>query len=484
MRIGYVQQTAIILGVVWWALFTFGALTFGGLHDTSITGFFFLIILVGVVAGWRPLLSFSILAGLSLVGIYFAEQQGVLQPIIYIPSDAADLAMPLVLIVASTFVLRIAISYLRDAHDRAQYNAGRLEEINAELQTSQNHLAQRTQELERRANYLEATATVAHDVASELDPDLLLDRIVNLVTKQFDFYHTGLFLIEAGREYATLRAASSEGGQHMLARGHSLRVGEEGIVGFVASQGLSRVALDTGADAVYFDNPYLPDTRSEAALPLLIRGQTIGVLDVQSVRPEAFSKDDIAVLQTMADQISLALQNAQLFQQVEESLEMQRRAYGDASKDAWERLAKERDAIGYHFIQGEVAPLKGSQIPKRNSLPEITIPIELGNQIIGHITAHKGTYLDLWSSDEIVVMETLSHQLSVALESARLYQETQLRAARERLTGEITSRIRETLDLEFVIQTAAREFRDALNLAEVEIRLGYDLDESNQLLED
>jgi len=132
LRFGFVQQTAIILGLVWWALFAFGAYTFGGLHDTSITGFFFLIILIGVVAGWRALLGFAGLAGLTLIGIYFAEHQGVLEPIIYIPSDAADLAMPLVLLGASTFVLRIAVGFLTNAYARAQQNANQLEEINNE----------------------------------------------------------------------------------------------------------------------------------------------------------------------------------------------------------------------------------------------------------------------------------------------------------------------------------------------------------------
>jgi len=315
-------------------------------------------------------------------------------------------------------------------------------------------------------------ATVAHDMASELDPESLLSRVVNLVSEQFDFYHTGIFFLQTGGEFAILRAASSEGGQNMLARGHRFRVGEEGIVGFVASHGISRIALDTGADAVYFDNPDLSDTRSEAALPLMVRGQIIGVLDVQSVQPEAFSDDDIAMLQTLANQIAVALQNAQLFQQVEDNLEAQRRTYSDSGKNAWERVSKERGALGYHFIQGEVFSAKEGQISQATGLPEISVPIKIGDQIIGHLTAHKSTYLDVWSNDEIAVMENLSNQLSVALESARLYQDTQLRAAREQLTGEVTSRIRETLDIETILQTASDEIRKALNLPEVVIRLG------------
>ncbi len=248
--------------------------------------------------------------------------------------------LPLVLIAASTFVLRITIGFITAAYERAQRNANQLEALNSELQESQDVLSQRTKELERRTRYLEANSAVARDVASELNPEILLRRTVILVTEQFNFYHAGIFLIDSGAEYAVLRAASSEGGQRMLERNHRLRVGAEGIVGYVAHQGMSCVALDTGVDAVYFDNPDLPDTRSEAALPLRVRGQIIGVLDVQSTQPEAFNDDDISVLQTLADQIAVALQTAQLFQQVEQSMEAQRQAYGELSQKAWKNITE------------------------------------------------------------------------------------------------------------------------------------------------
>jgi len=387
MRLGFVQQATIILGFVWWGIFTFGIYSFGGLHDTAITGFFFLIILVSVLAGWRVLLTFSALSVITFVGVFIAEQSGNLQPDINIPSDSADLAMPIVIIGASTLVLRISVRFLTNAYDRARESAKKLENANLELQVSRDDLAQRARELERRTRYLEATASVARDVASELDPDLLLKRVVNLVTEQFNFYHTGLFLIEAGGKYAVLRAASSQGGQRMLDRNHRLRVGQEGIVGFVASQGISRVALDTGRDAVYFDNPDLPTTRSEAALPLRVGGNVIGVLDVQSTEAEAFDEEDIAVLQTLADQISVALQNAQLFHQVEESLETQRLAYGDTSREVWQRITGGRDAVGYQYIRGDVVPVKEKPTTYDQNLPEISLPIEIGGQVIGHITA-------------------------------------------------------------------------------------------------
>lgn len=479
MRMGYVQLSGIILSFVWWAIFTFGIYYFGGIHDTAITGFFFLIILSSVIGGWRILLSFSSLAALSIVGVYLAEQNGVIQPSINTPPDAADLAMPIVIIMASTFVLRIALGFLNNAYDNAKGNAEQLEKINTELQESRDILSQRTIELEQRTSYLEATSVVARDVASELDPETLIQRIVILVTEQFDFYHTGLFLIDDTSEFAVLRAASSKGGRQMLERGHRLRVGEEGIVGFVSGQGRSRVALDTGSDAVYFDNPDLPNTRSEAALPLRVRGQIIGVLDVQSTKPQAFNDNDIAVLQTLADQIAVALHTARLFQQVDENLKTQQQAYGEVAQEAWKNITDGKD-LGYQYIRGEVVPTGEQPNIDQPELPEISLPIEIGTQTVGYITAHKPSPDLGWNKSEIAIMETLSEQLGVALESARLYQDTQARAAREQLTGEVTTRIRETMDIETIIKTASEEIRKALNLPEVVIRLGEPSTDSNK----
>jgi GAF domain-containing protein len=173
------------------------------------------------------------------------------------------------------------------------------------------------QETQRRATQLATAAAVARDATAILDVDHLLDETMDLISKQFGFYHAGVFLLDERDEYAVLQAASSEGGRRMLERGHKLRVGEIGIVGYVASTGEPRVALDVGEDTAHFAHPDLPNTRSEMALPLKVQDRVIGVLDVQSTQEAAFSEDDVAVLQTMADQLATAIANARLFEQVQ-----------------------------------------------------------------------------------------------------------------------------------------------------------------------
>jgi GAF domain-containing protein len=189
-----------------------------------------------------------------------------------------------------------------------------IEEVNEQVALALEN-ARLFEETRRRTVQLEAASEVARDTTAILDVDQLLDETVHLISKQFGFYHAGVFLVDERGEYAMLRAASSEGGQRMLERDHKLAVGKIGIVGYVTATGEPRIALDVGKDAIHFVNPDLPNTRSEMALPLISRGRVIGALDVQSTDEAAFSEDDVAVLQTLADQLATAIENARLYEQ-------------------------------------------------------------------------------------------------------------------------------------------------------------------------
>ncbi|RLC67269.1 MAG: hypothetical protein DRI48_02750 [Chloroflexi bacterium] len=347
-----------------------------------------------------------------------------------------------------------------------------LDNMRTDLQRLYRGMEQQMTSLERRANYLEATAEVAREATSTLDPQELLSRVATLISERFNFYHTGIFLVDSSGEWAVLQAASGAGARRMLARQHRLKVGQEGIVGYVTGRGEHRIALDAGPDAVFFDNPDLPNTRSEIALPLRARGEIIGALDVQSTEPAAFSDEDVAVLQTLADQIAMAISNAQLFRQVQESLEATRRAYGELSRQAWAEMVRTRPKTGYYCDDSGTIPItKLSDVHGDGELPAISIPVKVRGQVIGTIRTRKPGEAGEWTPQEIALLETLTERLAEALESARLYEDAQSRAWRERLVGEITARMRQTLDLETVLETAVQDIRQALNLPEVTVRL-------------
>jgi GAF domain-containing protein len=168
---------------------------------------------------------------------------------------------------------------------------------------------------ERRATLLHAAAQVGRNVTSILDPDLLLEQTVDIICDEFGFYYAGVFLIDETGEWAVLRAGRGEAGAQMVSAGHKLRVNGHSMIGAATGQHKALIALDVGDEPVHFKNPYLPDTRSEMALPLAVGDEVIGALTVQSVEEAAFTDDDVTVLQTMADQLAVAIHNANLHQE-------------------------------------------------------------------------------------------------------------------------------------------------------------------------
>ncbi len=217
-------------------------------------------------------------------------------------------------------------------------------------------VSERTQELERASLRVRTAAEIARDISSAPSLDELLARSSELIINRFNFYHTGIFLLDDKKEYAVLRASPTEAGKQLIANSHRLRVGEQGIVGRVAASGEARIALDTGADAVYFNNPFLPTTRSEMALPLKTRNEIFGVLDIQSDQPRAFVQEDIEILQVLADQLAIAIEKINLLERVEIQLKEIEEAYQEYTRQSWQSLARNQTQIaGYKFDGMQIA---------------------------------------------------------------------------------------------------------------------------------
>jgi len=258
----------------------------------------------------------------------------------------------------------------------------------------------------------------------------------------------------------------------MLARGHRLRVGQEGIVGYVSGRGEPRIASDVGADAVFFTNPDLLETRSEMALPLRARGEIIGVLDVQSAQPGAFSGEDVTTLQALADQVAMAISNARLFQRVEESLEAERQIYSELSLKAWAETLRSGLTPGYSYVGGQVVPAgdarqpwmdvalsKGKSVTTTDQAgPVLALPVKVRGRTIGVVDVRKDAAdRSEWTAEEIALVETLTEQLSAALESARLFEEAQRLAAREQAVNTITAKIRGVPTVNTILQRTVEE---------------------------
>jgi len=338
------------------------------------------------------------------------------------------------------------------------------------------------QESERRAQELQAISEISRTISTEQRLEILLPLVARLVSERFDFYHTGIFFVDDIKQFAVLQAANSEGGKRMLARGHRLGVGT-GLVGTVVKTGKPRIALDVGADAVYFDNPDLPETRSEMALPLNFRGQTIGVLDVQSLQPGAFTEEDASTLGILADQIAIAIENARLFSQTQQAREEAEALYNQFLRTEWKTFLQQNTVIGYQYSasggrefqkpvqNAEIrqALQEGQVVVLDQSKPVLAMPMKLRGQTIGvlNITASKNRK---WSQDEIALTQAISDRLALALDNARLLLESQRRAAKEAKISEVTARIGASINMRNVLQTAVEELGRALPGSEIVIQ--------------
>ncbi len=329
----------------------------------------------------------------------------------------------------------------------------------------------RTKDLELRSRQLQAAADVGRAASSILDVDQLIQQVVNLIRERFDLYYVGAFFLDKSGEWAILRAGTGQAGLDMMARQHRIMVGQ-GMIGWCIAHAEPRVAHEAGEDAVRLATAELPLTRSEGAIPLRARGRIIGAITVQDTKPDAFDPASIAVLQTMADLVSIAISNAQLFADSQSALDVSQRAYGEMIAKTWDDQLEH--TFGFRSNPQGVQPFTDVDL----SLPEgtdghkLTLPIKVRGSVVGELLTRKPEGSGGWSDDEISVLNTLIEQLGAALEAARLYQETQRRATFEKLTREVSTQMRETLDLDTILQTAASEFQRVLDLSEVEIRMG------------
>lgn len=381
--------------------------------------------------------------------------------------------------------------------DEVALRSAQLEALNSQLEAS-------NRQAERRAAQLVTSAQVARTISQVRDLDQLLNQVTHVIGDAFGFYHVGIFIVDEANRYAVLHAANSEGGQRLLARQHKLAVGHQGMVGYVTQTGQARIALDAGADAVHFNNPDLPDTRSEMTLPLQVGGRVLGALDLQTTQPAAFSDEDLTVLGTLADQVAVAIDNARLFTRTLTALQETEEANKRHLREQWQRLLPSLRQTSHEYHLSGVPAVGDAPLPEIDLVlrrgevviasdgaigPEsagaaagvaagvaartaLAVPIKLRDQVIGVIDLHETDTDRQWTDDEVAVVLAVADQAALSLENARLLEETERGAQRERTINEINSRVRQSIDLDAILQTAVKELGQSLGAARVTARIG------------
>lgn len=351
-------------------------------------------------------------------------------------------------------------------------------------------------DVQRRASRLLAAAEISRVTTSILTLDELLPQAVDLIRERFDLYYAGIFLADDSQRWAILRAGTGEAGRVMLARNHRLEVGGSSMIGMCVSQGEAHITFDTRHEALYRRNPLLPDTRSELALPLFSRGRVIGAMTIQDTRPGAFTQEDITTLQTMADQLANAIENARLLRRMEQGMHELELATGQLTQESWRNfLENYRQSFGYRYRLVDVEPVTDPSPEAQVALQQqktvattvrlsptvevdeetgrvqgvLSVPIRVRNEVLGVLNLRFDE--PQVPAEAVELVEQVAARLGAALESARLLEESRRTATREQIAAQAISGMRERLDVEAVLRNAARELRDALDLARVSVRL-------------
>jgi GAF domain-containing protein/HAMP domain-containing protein len=338
--------------------------------------------------------------------------------------------------------------------------------------------------INRRTRDVETTQEISHVAVTQRDLNRLMDDVVALIVDRFsNIYHAQIFLLDRDNRYAILRASTGDVGKQLLSRGHRLAVGSISVIGQVTSQGEVIIARDANTSEVHRRNEFLPDTRAELALPLRVGNEIIGALDVQSRENATFDKDQVTVLQIMADQIAVAIENARLYQESIRRIRSSQQTARAETIRSWQdymydqktqRMSKqvgiETDADMESLRERATSQGKAivGDITARDTIP-IAVPLRMRGEIIG-VVAWELPAAD-YDSNKLQLAENLVERLAFSLDNARLFEQTQLATQRERLVNEISAKLTAQADVNEILHAAVREVGEALRVPQVSIRL-------------
>ena len=325
------------------------------------------------------------------------------------------------------------------------------------LETLQTTLEQQVLE---RTKQLSAANEVARTAASSLDPDELIKRVTNLFSEQFGYYYAAIYLLDSSGNWAELKYATGDAGKVLKQNRHRHEVPGRSMVATAIYERSARIAQIASQETQRYENPLLPYTRSEIALPLIAGDNVLGALNVQSVREADFGPQVIETMQNMGSQVAIALENARLFQEAQQLIREMRTVQQQYLVDGWERFTSENDDLEY---------IVGDDIPDDSEKMEIAI--NLRDQVLGQITLEGRND---WSAEQQSLVDAVAKQAAIALENARLVHESHQVAVRERMLADINTKIWSAATIDGILQTVVRELGRRLDASQATIELSVD----------
>ena len=396
-----------------------------------------------------PLLfSMLLLTAWYTVGLAALTVLSVLAIVLLTPSlDVMQLTLPLAVVVALSG-LGAAAAFIRERDIRV-------------IAEQSEEVARTSRRLEREVARISATAEVGRAITAMRSQDDLLGRVVELIVSRFGYYHAQVFLVDESGRYAVLRQSTGEAGRKLLERGHRLAVGSQSVIGQVVARVEPVLAADTDVAAVHRRNELLPNTRAELALPLRVGGRVIGALDIQSEEPGAFEEADVAVFQTMADQLAIAIENARLFERARSDLQDIERLNRQLTGDAWRDYMKgraENAALGYRADGRQVVPV-GGETPTSDAF---TLPLQVRGETVGMLDVSPRPGAAPPDEETRRLIEAVAERVALALDSTRLGEQARQQALREQVLSRLSAELQATTDLDVMLNLAVTEASRAL----------------------
>jgi len=448
-------------------------------------GLMVFLLLASLLIGARGGLAALALATLTtaLVGVGFATGRIALPSgavaatdlAAWLGSSAVFFVLGTVAVVSVAWVVRGLEAALGEQGELLEQSRGqqaRLEEL----------VSERTGDLQRQSRELETAAEIAKLASAATDPEELTRRATELIRERFDFYHASVFLLDESGLWAVLAASTGEAGRQLLSRGHRLAAGSASIVGWVTANRKPRVAADVELDPFHFKNPLLPGTRSEMAVPVMIGERMLGVLDIQSTQPNAFSEADVRAIEAISAELAIAFENARLLHEARIRLQESTGRSTARWTEPWKKMIGAEEDTIVHLEPREGAPgaietaladqaARSAEPAIGSDGKEIAVPIQVRGEVVATITARRGGPGEEWSGDDVEVMQTIAGQAALALEGARQYAEEQRRLAELEVVNRVSQAASQLVNLDSLYRIIDSQLGRVLGDADLMIAL-------------
>lgn len=455
----FVRMSVFLLGVYVLGL---GELITHGILGDSLIFFFGLIVFATILISPRAGISTVIINNLTFLifGYLFLNEKIVPLNPHATPAQLADWLSAAGVIIMFGVVVIIGFQRLENEFTQAQKQ---IDETLNTLTTERNNLETKVEE---RTQQLRKINEIGRFVAAILEPEDLLPRALQRIDAEFKFYYAAFFLINSTGQWAELSAATGEAGRVLRENKHRLDInGNSTVAKAIRAREGQLVSSGKSEQVTHQDNPLLPYTRSQIVLPLIVGDLILGALEIHAMQENAFLPADLSTFQNMANEIAISLENARLFQEAQQTLSEMRATQRQYLQGAWQSLTEEKDLT---YALGDNDPSAGN---------ELEIPLALRDQIIGQLQLSNTTE---WSIEQKSLVESIVMQAVLALENARLVEESQSIAAREKLANEIITKVWASTSMDGILQTAVRELGRSLEAAEVEIEISMDKSDNEQ----